>query len=95
MTMKIVKTNMARITQIRLERLAFTISKASNFETMPSALFAEMEEFTSLSRIGASSDGLSSCLETFIQLSIALIILGKQKLFAVAIYIVVHNLSIT
>jgi hypothetical protein len=48
------------MTQIRLERLAFTISKASNFETVPSALCAEMEEFTSLSQIGASSDGLST-----------------------------------
>jgi len=88
------KTNTARITQMRLESLAFAISEASNFETMPSALLAEMEEFTSLSQIGASSDGLSTCLETFIQLRIDLIILGKQKLFAVTIYIVVHYLSI-
>jgi hypothetical protein len=51
------------MTQIRLERLAFTISKASNFETVPSALFAEMEEFTSLSQIGASSDGLSTWVQ--------------------------------
>jgi hypothetical protein len=30
---------------------------------VPSALFAEMEEFTSLSQIGASSDGLSTWVQ--------------------------------